>query len=180
MGKILISVLLLASACQAGDTNQPITFHYVKTGDFNNKGYISFGTIFWATNHTTNTFAVSLSAIENRVGSNWVVQYRPMQSLFFQPPGKPMAQLQLGPHAAGYATLQLSSQPTGTIWRAEASIAPVLTGLPDTVARIRRYPEMLRRRIQFANTNIPLNPFATNMTFFGKPTVVFSQEISEE
>ena len=181
MTKILALLLLLASYSQAGNTNQPIAFRYVKTGEFNNNGYISFGMIFWATNHTTNTFAVTLNAIEHRVGSNWVVQCRLTQPLLFQPAGKRVPpEPGLVPNMCGYATVKLSCQPTGTIWRAKAMLAPALTGLPETEARIRRYPETLRRRIQSGNTNIPLNPFSTNVTFFGRPSYVFSQEVSEE
>jgi hypothetical protein len=181
ISKILIFVLLFVFSCEAGDSNQLITLRYVKTGDFNNKGYLSSGTIFWATNHTTNVFSMNLTAIETKVGSNWVVQYRRIEPLFFQPPGKPDHQHLLGPHFAGYATLQLPlSQRSGALWRAEAIIQPVLTGFPDKVARIKKYPEMLRDRITYGNTNSFQNPFATNMSFMGSPTVVFSQEISDE
>lgn len=180
MRRMLLFLLLVASCCQAGDTNRPITFRYIKNGEFNNKGYISYGTIFWATNHTTNTLAVDLATIENKAGSNWIVQSRQVQPLLFQPPGQPVGQFQLAPHTAGYATVQLSSQPTGTTWRAKATVAPVLTGFSATAARVRRYPDMVQRRLQYGNTNIPLNPFATNITFYGKTIDVVSQEVSEE
>jgi hypothetical protein len=178
MAKTLISVVFLAVYCHAADTNAPITFRYVKTGEFNNNGYFLIGTTFWATNHTTNSFIVSLNSLENKVGSNWVVQSHLKEVLRFQ--AGPMSRPLLGPHSAGYAAVQLTSQATGAVWRAEASIAPVLTGFPDRVARIERYPDMLRRRVQSGNTNIPVNPFATNMTYFGKTSMVYSQEISEE
>lgn len=65
-------VLISASRVRRIVKSQPITFRYVKTGEFNNRGYISFGTIFWATNHTNNTLAISLSAIEVKDGSNFL------------------------------------------------------------------------------------------------------------
>jgi len=112
----LVLLLFVAFNCRAGASKQPITFRYVKTGEFNNKGYISYGTVFWATNHTTNRFSLHLSAIENRVGTNWIVQSRQLEPLAFQGPGKPLAQYYLDPHSAGYATVQLSSAPIGTTW----------------------------------------------------------------
>jgi hypothetical protein len=49
---------------EAADTNNFITFRHLKTGEFNNQGNISYGTHFWATNHTANTVSVTLFAIE--------------------------------------------------------------------------------------------------------------------
>ena len=180
MRSILVFILIVGLDCQAEDTNRPISFRYVQTGEFNNSGYISFGTIFWATNHTTNTLAVSLSAVEAKAGTNWIAQPSQMQSLSFQPPGKPFAQPLLQPHSAGYATIQLSNQPTGTTWRVKVAVQPVLTGFEDMTARVRRYPDQLQRRLHTGNTNIPLNPFNTDTVYFGKPTEVMSQEIPDE
>jgi len=180
--KTVLVFLLLGYGCLAEDTIQPlpITFRYIQTGEFNDQGYISWGTTFWATNHTTNELAVDLSAIECKVGSNWVTQCRLTQPLQFRPAGKPMTQPFLAAHTAGYATAKLSCPPVGTIWRAKAMVAPALTGLSATAAHIRHYPDLLKRRIQSGNTNIPLNPFTTNTTFFGSSTFVLSQEVSEE
>jgi hypothetical protein len=180
MRLIFVCVLLGGLICHAGDSNRPITLRYIKTGHFNNSGYGSFGTILWATNHTTNTLAVTLSAVEAKAGSNWIARPSPVQPLSFQPPGKPFAEHLLPPHGAGYATIQLPNQPTGTTWRVKVAVQPVLTGFADMTARVKRYPDLLQRRLQTGNTNIPVNPFKTNMVFFGKPTDVISQEIPDE
>jgi len=180
MRRITLFLLLIAPCCQGADTNQAITFRYIKKGEFNNGGSISTGTIFWVTNHTTNALSVSLAAIENKVGSNWVVHSYAVQTLQFAPPGMPWGQRYLAAHTAGYATVQLSSQPTGTVWRAKVTVSSPLAGISAQAKHLRIYPYMLKLRLQSGNTNIPLNPFATNITFFGKFSHVLSQEVSEE
>ena len=180
MRSIILSLLLVACCSQGVEPSQPITFRYIKTGEFNNTGYISTGTIFWATNHTTNTLSITLGGIENKVGSNWVVQSYEWQPLLFAPPGTTGGQRYLAAHSAGYATVQLSSQPTGTVWRAKATVSSPLTGLSAQSKHLRLYPQILKDRLQSGNTNIPLNPFATNITFFGKFSHVLSQEVSEQ
>lgn len=67
-------VLIVATGEKAVVKSPPITFRYVKTGEFNNQGYLSTGMIFWATNHTSNTLFISLSAVEVKAGSNWLSQ----------------------------------------------------------------------------------------------------------
>ena len=180
MKNILVLFLIAVLKGHAEETNHPITFQYVKTGESNNGGYITSGTIFWATNHTTNTLAVDLRAIEVKTSSNWITQSRQLQPLIFQQSGKPITQPFLDPHTAGYATIQLSTQPTGTTWRAKVTVQAALTGIADTAARIRHYPELMQRRLRSGDTNIPANPFATNVTYFGKVTEILSQEISDE
>lgn len=158
---------------------QPITLRYVQTGQFNNGGYITSGTIFWATNHTRNTQFVMLSAIEVKVGTNWVTQSRPVLPLLFQPPGTRSTQPLLNPHDAGYATLQLSNPPAGTTWRLRVIVERRLTGIGDAWAHFRAYPVMLARRLRTGDTDIPVNPFSKAWSF-SRVTDVTSQEISEE
>ena len=171
----LVLFLVVASVCQAGESNQPVTFRCVNPGDHQ----VSTRAMFWATNHTTNTFAVSLSAIENKAGSNWIIQWQGWQPLLFQPLGG-LAAYHLGPHEAGYATVeQLYCSPTGTVWRAKARLQPALTGSSATAAHLRHYPDLVQRRIQ-GDTNLPLHPFSTNITFYGESVYVLSQEVSEQ
>jgi hypothetical protein len=177
----LLTVLLLAAACQAGDTNPPITFRHVDPGDFSHNGTVYDGTAFWVTNHTQNEFRAMHGVIETKDGTNWVAQSRPIDPILFRPVGQRTSpEFRLGPNMAAYAVVQLPSQPTGTVWRLRADFYPVLTGLSDTEARIKHYPDMLRQRIQSGNTNAPLNPFTTNMSFLGKRTSVVTQEISDQ
>jgi hypothetical protein len=182
MRTILIFLLLVALGCQAEDTNQLIGFRYIKTGEFNNGGYLMpFGAIFWATNRTTNMLSVTLSAIEIKKETYWVSPLQSSRRLPFQPPGQPPSGMGcLNPHAAGYASIQLSNQPSGTIWRAKVLVAPILTGFEDKVARIKHYPDLMQRRWRTGNTKTRMNPFATNMFFYGTPIEVRSQEILEE
>ena len=176
----LFLFVVLNCGCNKTNTNLPISFRHVKTGEFNNKGYVSSGTIFWATNHTSNTVAISIAAIEVKNGTNWVVASRPVQPLLFKPPGKPIAEHFLGPHIAGYATIQLTKQSAGTTWRARVYVQPLLSGFADTATRVKHTPEFLQRRMQTGDTNIPVNLFATNMFFGGKSTEVVSQDILEK
>jgi len=126
MRSILVCILLVGLDCHAEDTNRPISIRYIKTGEFNNSGYVSFGTIFWATNHTTNTLALNLSAIEVKSGSNWLAQTGQEPSpLFFQSPGMYFARPFLTPHGAGYATTHLPPEPTGTTWRVKVAVRPL-------------------------------------------------------
>jgi RNA polymerase sigma factor (sigma-70 family) len=158
------------------DPNPPITLRYVSTGQFNDRGYLSVGTTFWATNHTTNSIGMRLAAIENKVGSNWVVQYRQTDLLTFRRPGQPFEDSLLGPHGARYATVKLTAQPTGAVWRVRATIQPAFNGV---AANLQHYPDLLRRRA-LGRTRASLNPFATNVTWFGPATYIFTQEVSEE
>lgn len=172
---------LLLSRSRGEEGKPPITFRYVTTGEFNDHGYLSFGgTTFWATNHTSNNVVVTLRAIEVKAGSNWITQLRTPEVLRFRPTGKPVPLLWMEPHDSGYATLKISGQPTGGTWRVRISAAEQLTGLAETSARISRYPQTLRQRVQTGNTNISLNPFATNRFYYGKGIEITSQEISDE
>jgi hypothetical protein len=176
MREALILFLVIGSLCEAADSNQPVTFRCVNPGEL----HVSTRVMFWATNHTTNTFAVSLNAIENKAGTNWVVQWQGWQALLFKPPGGGPGPFFLGPHAAGYATVQpFYCSPTGTTWRAKAMLQPPLTGSSATAAHLRYFPDLLQRRIR-GDTNISLNPCSTNMTFFGTSIYVLSQEVSEQ
>jgi hypothetical protein len=175
---------VLLSADKLIGTKPPISFRYVKTGKFNNGGYISFGTTFWATNHTSKTLAVGLSAIEVKAGSDWISPPRDVQLLLFRPPGKPLEQLELNPHEAGYATTELSGQPTGGTWRVKVSVQEKLRGFAQTRARIRLYVDLLERRLRTGNTNAPWNPlnpfYFYRRSFYGPVTEVVSQEIADD
>lgn len=180
MRSILICILLVGLSCHAKDTNQPITLRYVKTGQFDNAGFISSGTTFWATNHTTNTLIVGLVGVEARAGTNWIKRPSPPQRLLFQSPGTPYGEPHLPAQTSAYTTLQLPSQPAGTTWRVKVVVQPVLTGFEGTKARLEHYPDMLKRRLRTGDTNMPMNPFDARVTYYGQPTEVVSQEISDE
>jgi hypothetical protein len=161
-------------------SNPPITLRYVTAGEFNDGGYLSFGTTFWATNHTGKPLLIGLSAIEVRAGSNWTTRLVPTEFLAFRPSGKPLAQHLLQPHVAGYATPQFSGWPTNGTWRLRVVVSEALTGSAATATRLWRYPSLMERRFRTGETNIPANPFSTNVTVFKRPVYVVSQEISEE
>lgn len=160
-------------------TNCPVTFRYVKTGEFNDHGYISNGTTFWATNHTRTPLQIFLSAIEVKTGSNWATVPLQTQPLSFRPPGKPISDLVLQPHGAGYATVTLSGQPTSGTWRARAEVYQNLSGLEGQAMHLRRYPSLVERRFQ-GDTNISVNPLSTKMKFVRSLGQAMSQEISED
>ena len=172
----------LALFCQTtlDATNAAITFRYVQTGMFNDAGSISYGTTFWVTNHTSNAFAIWLSAIEVKVGSNWTTRRLPLERLEFQPHGKLIPELYLQPHVASYVTLQLAGQPTNAIWRLKVDLKKVLTGGARTARQLWRYPSLMKLRYSTGNTNFPVNPFSTNLTYFKRVGYVLSQEISED
>lgn len=174
----IAAVLVVAVGDNVTVKNPPITFRYVKTGEFNNQGYISTGTVFWATNHTSKTLFIALSAVEVKSGSNWLSQSRApiqMEMLEFQPAGKPSPLPYLDPHQAGYATLQLASEPTGGTWRVRARVQERLTGVPEMSARVKTFlGGILGRR----STSSRGNSFSKGMNFFGPPREVLSQEIS--
>ncbi len=71
----------------ASDTHPPVTLRYVKTGEFNNGGHISNGTILWPTNHTGRTISLTLSEVEVKTSLGWT-QTRPLQPLSFAAPGR--------------------------------------------------------------------------------------------
>jgi hypothetical protein len=112
---------------------------------------------------------VRLTPVEAKTGSNWIAKSQQGQMLEIQLPGKPLAPLFLNPLIAAYATVQLSGQPTGTIWGAKVAVQPILLGSTDTAARIRTFPDLLQRRLLTGNTSIPVNPFATNGHFLENP-----------
>jgi hypothetical protein len=170
----------LYSQTAAIATNPPITLRYIKTGEFNNGGYISSGTTFWATNHTSETLVISQLAVEAKAGANWITVSHFMQPLMFRHPGKAVGQPHLQPHDAGYATIYLPGQPTSGTWRVRGEVSEQLTGTADTVTRVWRYPSLMERRYRTGSTNIPANPFSTNMTHFKGAGQVVSQVISEE
>ena len=160
-------------------TNSPLTFRYVTTGEFNDHGYISYGTTFWATNHTAKPLQIFLSAIEVKSGSNWTTRSLRSLPLVFRPPGSPRTALVLQPYAAGHATVQLSGQPTTGIWRARVDVYEQLSGLAGQAMHLRRYPSLVERSFQGA-TNISLNPLSTKLKFARSLGQAVSQEISED
>lgn len=173
----------LFSKTTSDTANPPITLRYIMTGTFNfdNRGYLSDGTTFWATNHTSKELAISLSAIHVRAGSNWTIRPLPRTPLYFESSGNPpLEQLLLEPHVAGYATVRLSGQPTSGIWRVEADVEERLTGQARMRKHLKRYPDLMWHRFRTGNTNIPANPFNTNAYYFGRGVQVVSEEISEE
>jgi hypothetical protein len=160
-------------------TNSIVTFRYVKTGEFNDHGYLSRGTTFWATNHTGKPLQIFLSAVEVKSGSNWTTRPLPSEPLQFRPSGSPLTALVLQPHAAGHATVQLSGQPTTGIWRAKVDVYEQLSGLDGQAMHLRQYPSLVERR-SHGDTNISLNPLSTKMKFARSLGQAVSQEISED
>jgi hypothetical protein len=59
-------------------------------------------------------------------------------------------------------------------------VAEKLTGTAATLKHIQRYPDLMERRLRTGDTNIPMNPFSTNLTFFESLGQVVSQAVSEE
>lgn len=163
----------------------------------------SQGTTFVITNRSTKTIVATISAIEVKVGSNWVVQSRPDRMLAFagtnaiRIPGATHAfspgdiTYHLAPHQASYSTIQwrdsqmagmgigmnyLSGRPTGSVWRLSLSVHEKLTGWDDVVARLKQIKRS-RRLVALGITNSP-SFFSTNVSYFGKPITVLSEEVT--
>ena len=164
----------------AGSSNPPITLRFVQSGEFHHDGEVRWGTTFWATNHTSNTVAVTVDTIEVKVRTNWIAQRQPSpQPLTFQRPSNLYASQLLQPHEAAYATIQLAGQPTNGIWRLKTIVQPALSGFEDSAARVKTLVRDRRYRFPSAGTNAP-TIFSKRVTFFGVPAAVLTQEISEE
>jgi hypothetical protein len=170
---------IVFSQTTATMTNSAVTFRYVKTGEFNDHGYLSYGTTFWATNHTGKPLQIFLSAIDVKSGSNWTTGPLQSQPLQFRVPGNPLTGLVLQPHGAGHSTVQLSGQPTTGIWRARVDVYEILSGVEGQAMHLRRYPSLVERRFQ-GDTNISLNPLSTKMKFTRSLGQAVSQDISED
>jgi hypothetical protein len=173
------TLCVVFSHTNATITNSAVTFRYVKTGEFNDHGYISYGTTFWVTNHTAKRIQMQLLAIDVKSGTNWTTLPLPRQPLAFRTPGNPLTDLGLQPHGAGHATEELSGQPTTGTWRVRVDVYEVLSGWKGQAMHFRRYPELVKRRFQ-GNPNISLNPLSTQMKFVKSLGQVLSQEISED
>jgi hypothetical protein len=158
-------------------SNSPITLRYIKTGEFNDHGYLSYGTTFWATNHTTNTFSAHLVGVEGRDGTNWTIRPFAHQIMMpLRPRGGPLPAHVLGPHEAAYATLELPTQPTNGVWRVRANLSEKTTDAND----IQRNLALAGRQQGTGALGISANHYPTNMIFFKWAGQVVSQEISEE
>jgi hypothetical protein len=170
----------LLSQTTASATNAPITLRYIKTGEFNDHGYLSYGTTFWATNHTAKALMIRPWAIEVRAGSNWIT--RPIQSLplLFRPVGTPLTDLLLPPHVAGYPTLEPSVPPKSGSWRLKVDVDAKLSGSAETARHLQLYPSLMERRFRDGNTNIPVSPLSNKMRFYKSLGSVVSQVISVE
>lgn len=158
-------------------TNAPITLRYIKTGEFNNGGYISFGTTLWATNHTSRNLSVTLSAIEVKTAAGWTTRTNLLQPLSFVAPGKPFGALLLQPHAVGYACLKLGDEPSDETWRLRAAVGEQMSVAEGAGRRIKLFPYLLNDRRR-GDTNTPVNPFSTKISIFRDLGNVVSQEIS--
>jgi hypothetical protein len=176
---VVASPRVLFSQSTAAVTNPAVTFRHVKTGEFNDHGYLAYGTTFWATNHTGKPLLMDLSAIEVQTNSNWTTWGVKRKQLTFRPPGKPVDNLVLQPHGVGYATVQLSELPTAGLWRARVDVYEQLSGVDGQAMHLRRYPELVERRLH-GDTNISVNPFSTKMKFVRSLGQAVSQEISED
>ena len=158
----------------------PITLRYIKTGEFNNQGNISYGTTFWATTHTDKVLAIQLSTLEVKAGSNWTTRRLQGQPLLFRPPTKPCRNTCCSHMAPVTPHSSSLGQPTVGTWRVRVDVDGQLSGPAETTTRLRRYPSLMKRRFRTGDTNIPANPFSTNITSFKRVGQVVSQEISEE
>jgi hypothetical protein len=161
-------------------TNATINLRHIKTGEFNDHGYLAYGTTFWATNHTSKALEIMVAAFEVRTGSNWMTLPLQSQPMKFRAAGQPLTGHVLQPHVAAYATLNLTGQPTGVTWRLKVDVYERLSGLPGTAAHLQHYPSLMERRLRTGDTNISANPLSTKMTFVKNLGQVVSQEISEE
>jgi len=141
--------------------------------------------IFWITNHTDSTLSVSLYQIEVKTGSAWTARGQPIpppsRLYVFGPSSRKGS---LAPHQAGYASMlfQVGARiavPTNDVWRMEASVAEMLTGLDKLEAGVRQMPEVMKMRSRLGTTNIPINPLSSEVTRWGHHRVVYSEEVSQ-
>ncbi|MCX6925538.1 MAG: hypothetical protein NT154_20365 [Verrucomicrobia bacterium] len=184
----LLFALFLALACQGEATNELTSLRYTRQGPFMSQKHRLDGAIFWATNHTSDTLIITLSAVEVKVGTKWTIRRYIHQGLMFQPvyPARaaPQARPPVAPHEAGYAYARalVPNLPPGTTWRVRANVQPMLTGLADTVARVEAYPGDLLEQLHGGNTNYPSKPstFSKRRTYWGKGTEIVSSEVLEE
>jgi hypothetical protein len=189
----LVLAMFLALVCQGKDTNEPATLRYIRRGEFISQGADLSGTVFWVTNHTTKRIDITLSAVEVKVGSNWITQSSIIEGLMFQPVGRtepaphgaPVSPRgDVDPHGAGYAytSAQFAKLPPGTTWRVRAVVQPMLTGLADRAARIKAYPGDLLDQLHGRNTNYSSKPstFSKRLTYWGKGIEIVSPEVLEQ
>jgi hypothetical protein len=185
----MLFAVFLALVCQGKDTNELISLRYMRRGPFISQEHQLDGAIFWATNHTSNTFSITLSAVEVKEGTKWITLSSFVYGVMFQPvyPARaaPQARALVAPHEAGYAFARRhvpTNFPPGTTWRVRANVQPTLTGLADRAARIKAYPGDLLEKLQGGNTNHPSRPstFSKRLTYMGKGTEIVSPEVLEE
>jgi hypothetical protein len=108
---------------------------------------------------------------------------------------------ELGPHQTAYSAIgfstvptvsgagkgpvgsgmnYISGQPTGSVWRLTVSVQKKLTGLEGAAADLTHYAEIQSRLAAAGITNAPKNPFSSKYTYFGKPTRVSSEEVTNQ
>jgi hypothetical protein len=159
----------------------PITFCYVP--DYDARGALSDYPSFWVTNYTEEVLTVSLTAIESRVGSNWIplTQFGPpllAQAIYFQT--ERGRQLELGPHEAAYGELDYGQRivlPTEVPWRVKVSVAERVAGLSSDMEASRR---LVMLRLRTGNTNVPWHVMGTGHPSYRYKWNIVSQEVSPE
>ena len=189
----LLLVALWAFVCQAQDTNELLSLRYLGRGPVNVQDYGLSGTIFWVTNHTTNRFVVTLTAIEVREGPHWITQTSLIEGLMFLPTNAVGARTRerrvaphgdIDPHAEGlaYASRLSPNLPVGTIWRVRGNIQPMLTGWADTAARVRAYSGEVIEQLQGRTNRVPSKPgaFSERLTYYGSPVQIVGPEVVEQ
>jgi len=108
--------------------------------------------------------------------------------------------VELPPYQAAYSTIQfsgrpvandpdrgqshgpgmncLSGQPTGTVWRLTLSVQEKLTGVADLAARVRYYPRTSSALAAAGVSNALTAPLSSTASYFGKPFIVSSEEVT--
>lgn len=186
-------VALWGFMCQAKDTNELLSLHYLSRGPVISQDHLLSGIVFWVTNHTTKRFVVTLTAIEVKAGSNWITQAKLIQALMFQPTNAVGAETREGrgatyrdidPHAEGlaYAPRLYPNLPPGTSWRIRANIQPMLTGWADAGARAKAYSGEVIGQMLGSTNSVPSRPgaFSKRLTYYGNPVQIVSPEIVEQ
>lgn len=136
----------------------------------------SFGPIVWITNHTAHTQLIYLDSIQVRTGADWRV-YVPAIPRAAATPFR--HQTFVAPHSVAQMELYIDEVPEvpGSTWRISASASPQLSGIEERWVRTRLYWK--NHTAPLPSPARPLNPWATNTTFYGHHVQLFSQVIDD-
>ena len=149
----------------------PITLRYVYP---TNSRFWTAGK-FWVTNHSNKMLAVELRTVEIQSNGVWTPYSNfTFGTLLFRSKTK----MQLAPKEAGFCVMldEGFSPPTNVVWRVRATVSEELGGIAAVASAIKHEPSMLQLR-KLGYTNVPINPFATRVTHFGRSSIVTSEEV---